>query len=44
LEDYSLDTLINRLKLAVPEILEMNKNPCKEVKLIFKLESQAVMA
>ncbi|MDR2964569.1 MAG: DUF1902 domain-containing protein [Treponema sp.] len=44
LEDNSLDTLINRLKLAVPEILEMNNKPYKEVKLIFKVESQAVMA
>jgi len=27
LEDFSLDTLINRVKLAVPEILELNNLP-----------------
>jgi len=27
LEDYSIDTLINRIKLAVPEMLEINNTP-----------------
>ena len=27
LEDFSLDTLINRVKLAVPEMLEINNLP-----------------
>jgi hypothetical protein len=43
LEDDSLDTLINRLKLAAPEILEMNNMPHKSVKLSFKIESQAII-
>ena len=35
LEDNSLDTLINRVKLAVPEMLEINNMPRKETKLSF---------
>jgi hypothetical protein len=27
LEDYSVDTLINRVKLAMPEMLEINNMP-----------------
>jgi hypothetical protein len=42
LEDDSLDTLINRLKLAAPEILEMNNMPHNGIKLSFKIESQTV--
>ena len=44
LEDVSLDTLINRVKLAVPEMLEINNMPRKDVKLSFKIETQTVMA
>ena len=36
LEDFSLDTLINRVKLAVPEMLEMN-NSCGMAKAIMIL-------
>jgi len=43
LEDYSVDTLINRIKLAVPEMLEMNNMPHTGI-LVFKMEAQAVMA
>ena len=43
LEDFSLDTLINRVKLAVPEMLEMNNMPKTDVFLAFKMELQAVM-
>jgi len=42
LEDYSLDKLINRVKLAVPEMLEINNKPCKDICLVFKLESQVI--
>ena len=44
LENDSLDTLINRVRLAVPEMLELNNLPHKEVKLSFKIEPQMVMA
>jgi len=44
LEDASLDTLISRVKQAAPEMLEMNKLPYTGVCLIFKMETQAVMA
>ena len=44
LEDFSLDTLINRVKLAVPEMLELNNLPRTGIYLIFKMEPQAVMA
>ena len=43
LEDFSLDTLINRVKLAVPEILELNNLPKTEIYLTFKMEPQAVL-
>jgi len=43
LEDFSLDTLINRIKLAVPEMLEMNNLPKTDIYLAFKMEPQAVM-
>ena len=43
LEDDSLDTLINRVKLAVPEMLEINDMPRKKVKVSFSIEPQAVM-
>ena len=44
LEDNSLDKLINRVKLAAPEMLEINNLPYENIKLIFKIEAQAVMA
>jgi len=43
LEDFSLDTLISRIKLAVPEMLEINNLPKTDVYLAFKMEPQAVM-
>jgi len=43
LEDFSLDTLINRVKLAVPEILELNNLPKTDIYLTFKMEPQAVL-
>jgi uncharacterized protein YbaR (Trm112 family) len=43
LEDDSLDTLINRVKLAAPEMLEINNMPCKNIKLSFKIESHMVI-
>ena len=44
LEDSSLDVLINRIKLAVPEMLEINNMPQKEARLSFSIEPQAVTA
>ena len=43
LEDYSLDILINRVKLAVPEMLEINNLPKTDIYLVFEMEPQAVM-
>ena len=44
LENDSLDVLINRIKIAAPEMLEINSLPCEKIKLIFKIETQAVLA
>ena len=44
LEDASLDTLIRRVKLAAPELLEMNGEPHTGMHLLFKMEAQAVVA
>jgi hypothetical protein len=44
LEDASLDTLISRVKMAAPEILELNGQPYTDIHLLFKLERQAVIA
>jgi hypothetical protein len=44
LEDASLDTLISRVKLATPEMLELNGKPHSDVHLFFKMEAQAVLA
>jgi hypothetical protein len=44
LEDASLDTLITRVKLAAPEMLELNGKPHSDVHLLFKMEAQAVLA
>jgi len=43
LEDFSLETLIDRVKLAVPEMLEINNMPKTDTYLAFKMEPQAVM-
>ena len=43
LEDFSLDTLISRVKQAAPEMLELNKLPPNAC-LLFKMEAQAVVA
>jgi len=43
LEDFSLDTLINRVKIAVPEMLIINNLPKTNIYLAFKMEPQAVM-
>jgi len=44
LEDASLDTLIERVKLAAPELLELNGKPHTDIHLLFKMEAQAVVA
>ena len=43
LEDGSLDILISRVKLAAPEMLEINNMPRNNLKLSFKIEAQAVV-
>jgi len=43
LEDFSLDTLISRIKLAVPEMLEINNLPKTDIYLAFKMDTQAVL-
>jgi hypothetical protein len=44
LEDDSLDVLISRVKFAVPEMLELNNMPHNGIHLMFKMESEAVLA
>jgi hypothetical protein len=44
LEDASLDALIDRVKMAVPELLELNGQPYTNIHLLFKMERQAVIA
>jgi hypothetical protein len=44
LEADSLDTLIERVKLATPELLELNGKPHADIHLLFKMETQAVVA
>ena len=44
LEDNSLDVLLYRVKLAIPELLEINNKPHAGVHLLFKMEAQAVTA
>ena len=44
LEDASLDVLISRVKLAAPEMLEINNLPHAGASLLFKMEAQAVVA
>ena len=44
LEDDSVDCLIDRVKLAVPEMLELNKIPSAGKHLVIKMVSEAVLA
>jgi hypothetical protein len=44
LEDASLDALIERVKLAAPELLELNGKPHTDIRLFFRMERQAVIA
>jgi hypothetical protein len=44
IEDYSLDALIYRVKLAALEMLEISNMPHTDVNLIFRMEAQAVIA
>ena len=44
LESHSFDDLIERVKIAVPELLEINGTRLPEVKLHFKAEHLAVVA
>jgi len=44
LEDGSLDKLIFRVKLATPELLELNGKPYANIHLLFRMETQAVVA
>jgi len=43
LESDSLDTLIERVRIAAPELLELNQN-IKKVSLNFKMEHQTLVA
>jgi hypothetical protein len=43
LEDASLDQLIRRVKLAVPEMLELNGMAASGIRLSFKMETMAVL-
>jgi hypothetical protein len=43
LEDSSLDSLIKRVKLSAPEMLEMNNMSHTGVRLLFRMEAQTVM-
>jgi hypothetical protein len=44
LEDASLDRLIGRVKMATPELLELNGRTHTDIRLLFKMERQAVIA
>jgi hypothetical protein len=44
LESGSLDALIERVKIATPEMLELNGREYKNVQLLFKAERLAVVA
>jgi hypothetical protein len=44
LESDSLDVLIERVRIAVPELLELNGKNYVNVALNFKMERQTVMA
>jgi len=44
LESESLDYLIERVKISVPELLDLNSNNHKNIVLNFKMERQTVVA
>jgi len=44
LESDSLDILIERVKTATPELLELNGKPYTNITIDFKMERQAVVA
>ena len=44
LESESLDVLIERVKIAVPELLELNGDKNKKAALNFKMECHALVA
>jgi predicted RNase H-like HicB family nuclease len=44
LQSNSVETLIERLKIAAPEFLELSNMPSHNIKLNFKAERQAVFA
>jgi len=44
LEDFSIDALISRVKLAAPEMLEINNMPHTGIHLLFRMETQAFVA
>ena len=44
LESDSLDKLIERVKIAVPELLELNGHDNKKTSLNFKMECQTMVA
>ena len=44
LESNSFDNLVERVKIAVPELLELNGVPQSEIKLHFKAERLAIVA
>ncbi|MDR2194568.1 MAG: DUF1902 domain-containing protein [Treponema sp.] len=41
LEDYSMDRLIERVKAAAPELLELNGQPYTNIRLSFTKERHA---
>lgn len=43
LESGSIDALIERVKIAVPELLELNGKTRNNVQLLFKAERHAVV-
>jgi hypothetical protein len=44
LESGSLDALMERVKFAAPELLELTDKVCDNVHLFFKMEYEAVVA
>ena len=44
LESPSLDTLIERVRLATPELLELNDKNHGNIALLFKMERQTLVA
>lgn len=44
LESDSLDTLIKKVRIAAPELLELNKKDNKNIILHFEMECQTMVA